>query len=80
MGRIMKPFNLEDAKAGKPICTRDSLPARIICFNKQGDDKPIVALIHANLESNKEHPACYTEKGEFSKDLPNCCHDLMMVE
>lgn len=76
----MKPFDLEEAKTGKPICTRDGLPARIICFNKQGDDKPIVALVRANLESNKELPACYTEKGEFSKNLPNCCHDLMMIE
>lgn len=76
----MKPFNLEEAKAGKPICTRDGLLARIICFNRQGDNKPIVALIHANLESNKEHPACYTEKSEFNKNLPNCCFDLMMVE
>ena len=76
----MKQFNLEEAKAGKPICTRDGIPVRIICFNKQGDDKPIVALVRANLESNKELPACYTEKGEFSKNLPNCCHDLMMIE
>ena len=76
----MKPFNLEEAKAGKPVCTRDGLPARIICFDKRGYDNPIVALIRANLESDKEHPACYTEKGEFNKNLPNCCHDLMMVE
>lgn len=29
----MKPFNLEDAKAGRPVCTRDGRKARIICFD-----------------------------------------------
>ena len=76
----LKPFDIQKAREGKPICTRDGLPARIICFDRQSDDKPIVALVRANLESNKELPACYTEKGEFSKNLPNCCHDLMMIE
>lgn len=29
----LKPFDLEAAKAGKPVCTRDGRKARIICFN-----------------------------------------------
>lgn len=41
----MKPFNLEEAKAGKPICNRDGNDVRIICFNKRSyRDYPIVAL------------------------------------
>lgn len=43
----LKPFNLEAAKAGKPICTRDKRKVRIICFNKV-DKRPIVALISDN--------------------------------
>ncbi|MBQ5900488.1 MAG: hypothetical protein IIW86_01360, partial [Clostridia bacterium] len=30
---IMKPFNLEEAKAGKPVCTRNGNPAKIIDFD-----------------------------------------------
>ena len=41
----MKPFNLEEAKAGKPVCTRDGKPARIICFNRKADRYPIIALV-----------------------------------
>lgn len=40
----MKPFNLEEAKAGKPVCTRDGRKARIICFDRNDRYYPIVAL------------------------------------
>lgn len=46
----LKPFDLEAAKAGKPVCTRDGRKARIICWDKKGL-APIVALIeHENSE------------------------------
>lgn len=41
----MKPFNLEAAKAGKPVCTRDGRKARIICFDKKKDIYPLIALV-----------------------------------
>ena len=44
----LKPFNLEAAKAGKPVCTRDGRKARIICFDRidnTGCKLPIVALV-----------------------------------
>lgn len=34
----MKPFDLEAAKAGKPVCTRNGYEARIICFDYQTYD------------------------------------------
>lgn len=42
----MKPFDLEAAKAGKPVCTRDGRKARIICFDiiNKGN-YPIIALL-----------------------------------
>lgn len=39
-----RPFDLEAAKAGKPVCTGDGQKARIICFDRKGL-YPIVALI-----------------------------------
>lgn len=41
----MKPFNLEEAKAGKPVCTRDGRSARIICFDAKFRGYPILALV-----------------------------------
>lgn len=41
-----KPFDLEAAKAGKPVCTRDGRKARIICFDTiNKGNYPIIALL-----------------------------------
>ena len=48
IGKHLKPFNLEEAKAGKPVCTRDGRKARIICFDAKCADTPIVALVSRN--------------------------------
>ena len=66
-----KPFDLEAAKAGKPVCTRDGRKARIICFDYKGDsnDYPILALISIiNLRGvPSEIIAKYTEDGRYVK-------------
>lgn len=42
----MKPFDIELAKAGHRVCTRDGKPARIICFDRRSvNGCSIVALI-----------------------------------
>lgn len=42
----LKPFDLEAAKAGKPVCTRDGRKARIICFDTiSKGNYPIIALL-----------------------------------
>ena len=42
----LKPFDLEAAKQGKPVCTRDGRPARIICFDaKFPETGNIVTLV-----------------------------------
>lgn len=70
-----KPFDLEAAKAGKPVCTRDGRKARIICWDKKGN-YPIVALIQDN--ENSEHIEYYTENGIFSNGGNEKNRDLMM--
>ena len=45
----VKPFDLQKAKAGKPVCTRDGRKARIICFDAKGTF-PIIALVDENAE------------------------------
>lgn len=48
----LKEFNLEGAKAGKPVCTRDGRKARIICFDLNNKNFPIVAIINCDSEEN----------------------------
>lgn len=70
----LKEFDLEAAKAGKPVCTRDGRKARIICFDAKYD-KPIVALIY---DCNKETVLQYLESGRFFVDQIDK-YDLMML-
>lgn len=49
----MKPFNLEQAKAGKPVCTRDGKDARIICWDCAGTE-PIIALVKYNFDEEDD--------------------------
>lgn len=70
----LKEFDLEAAKAGKPVCTRDGRKARIICFDAKCN-KPIVALIY---DCNKETVLQYLENGRFFVDQIDK-YDLMML-
>lgn len=72
----MKEFNLEEAKAGKPVCTRDGKPARIVCWDRKDKLYPIVALVD---EGNWEQSYAYTEEGKFSIATSRYGYDLMMA-
>ena len=71
----MKPFDIELAKQGKPVCTRDGRKARIICFDRKGDICPIIALVE---ENGMEVTKSYDENGRANyKNADN--YDLMML-
>ena len=80
----LKPFDLNAAKAGKPVYTRDGRKARIICFDYKGDGNayPILALISTSNLSGvpSEMTAKYTEDGKYAKynNVENG-EDLMML-
>lgn len=71
----MKPFNLEAAKAGKPVCTRGGRKARIICFDKKGE-RPIIALVQNN---NREDVYYYYNNGVNFINNTLSDNDLMML-
>ena len=71
----LKPFNLEAAKAGKPVCTRGGRKARIIYFDAKGD-YPIVALIETE---NGEKVVQYMIDGHCTNIISQCYDDLMML-
>lgn len=72
----LKPFDLDAAKAGKPVCTRDGRKARIICFDVKSDNYPILALIE-DEDSILGTPVIYTNKGRFYND--GTIHNLDLV-
>lgn len=75
----MREFNLEEAKAGKPVCTRDGRNARIICFDAKNEHYPIVALIE---QKDEEFVNTFCPDGHFccsiSEDEDNS-FDLFMA-
>ena len=71
----LKPFNLNAAKQGKPVCTRDSCKARIICFDRK-DNTPIVALIER--VDGIEILQCFYNDGKCFHDSTSD-NDLMML-
>lgn len=71
-----KPFNLEEAKAGKPVCTRDGRKARIICFDRV-DAKPILALV-ASTDGKGENVFDYFVSGKRIASALESDLDLMM--
>lgn len=59
----MRPFNLEEAKDGKPICTRDGRSARIICTNRICGELSIVALVMSRFGT--EDSTSHTLSGQY---------------
>ena len=72
-----KPFDLEAAKAGKPVCTRDGRKVRILCYDLKGAEYPIVALVEAH-DYLDESISTYDRNGRFDNDRENK-NDLMML-
>ena len=73
----MKPFNLEQAKAGAPVCTRDGRPVRIVCYDLKGyKNYPILALIEDTVGA--ESTISYALNGHQSLDSKTGL-DLMMA-
>lgn len=68
----LKPFNLEAAKAGKPVCTRDGRKARIISCSLRNKNFPIAAIV----EDEEENVYQFEANGVCDEHDENL--DLMM--
>ena len=72
----LKPFDIEAARSGKPVCTRDGRKARIICTDLKANNYPIVATVLG--ADGIEFPHTYTLDGIYSKGEESG-FDLMML-
>lgn len=75
---LLKEFDLEAAKAGKHVCTRDGKKVRIICFDKQ-EGFPIIALVETKVNDRvSEEIALFNINGRAVSDDIDSKLDLMM--
>ena len=76
----LKPFDLEAAKAGKPVCTRDGRKARIICFDRFCCDEisTIVACV-LSKDGKDENVIIYSSDGFMADKQHPYDDDLMML-
>ena len=75
----LKPFDIEAAKSGKPVCTRDGRKARIICFDRiNGDYYKIVACVTA-FDGDFEEVLFYGIDGYIVDSQNPKDEDLMML-
>ena len=75
----LKPFNLDAAKAGKPVCTRDGRKVRIICFDRiNGDYYKIVACVTV-FDGDFEEVLFYGIDGYIVDSQNPKDDDLMML-
>ncbi len=71
----MKPFDYEKAKAGKPVCTRDGRPVRIICWDVKRPGISMIGLV-LDPKTGFESVRAYDSVGTTSQ---NYVDDLVMV-
>jgi hypothetical protein len=72
----MKEFNLEEAKEGKPVCTRDGRDVTIIGYIEEKDHKTIEVHINGTPDTMIFY---YHLDGRFKcLDRNHTHHDLIM--
>lgn len=77
-GKNLKLFDLEAAKTGKSVCTREGRKARIICFDAK-DTQPIIGLYEKDIDGIvREYLCSYHMDGRMYDDH-DCGYDLMMI-
>ena len=74
----MKAFDINMARQGAPVCTRNGKKARIICFDRDyHNDLPIVALVREH-DNGDELVKTYNKYGGYTGPEGNS-YDLMMA-
>lgn len=58
---MKRQFNLQEARNGKPVRTRDGREARILTFDAHNEKYPIIALVMS--DTCDEFPHSYTVEG-----------------
>lgn len=73
----MKPFNLEKAKAGAPVFTRDGRDVRLLCFDRKSV-YPICGLV--DCTDGGEAYETWTSNGMYRTATHSSEYDLFLKE
>lgn len=77
IGKNLREFDLEAAKSGKPVCTRDGRKARVLCYDfKQNEEYPI--LVAVENKDGKECALLYSNDG-ISEMYKSSNNELAMI-
>jgi hypothetical protein len=68
----MKPFNLEEALAGKPVVTRAGKPVTQLTLFNSSNNYPLHGVIDGYIEA-------WTQQGNFNDSQARSGNDLFMV-
>ena len=72
----LKPFDIQKAREGKPVCTRDGRKARVLCYDfKQNEEYPI--LVAVENKDGKECALLYSNDG-ISEMYKSSNNELVM--
>lgn len=74
----MKSFDLDAAKRGAAVCTRDGRSARIICFDVDNIEYSIVANVRSGKQLKSESAQLYCRSGKWYPATAESGSDLMM--
>lgn len=72
----MKPFDIERAKDGDKVVTRDGRDVEILKYDRIHPSQPIVALLD---EGGWQHVSLFTHCGRYLSPSTDHCNDLMMA-
>ena len=73
----LKPFDIQKAREGKPVCTRDGRKTRILCYDfKQNEEYPI--LVAVENKDGKECALLYSNDG-ISEMYKSSNNELAML-
>jgi hypothetical protein len=68
----MKPFNLQEALAGKPVVTRNGSAVKQFAYFPEGEDYTVAALADSELHT-------YTSEGKYVDNGLEYGYDLFMA-
>ena len=73
----LKPFDIQKARDGKPVCTRDGRKVRVLCYDfKQNEEYPI--LVAVENKDGKECALLYSNGG-ISEMYKSSNNELAML-
>lgn len=72
------PFDLERAKAGDPLVTREGRPARIICFDRISSSDYVLVVLGLSSNGNEWVYSVTSEGRESSNPTSENSGDLFM--